>query len=200
MPCVPLLCLCYCLSVTILCMGHVHTDKPFELDWLQMESNTICYLELIAPETIDLMQGNGFVLLCLQYFLNVPHTSHRSRSWCLSFVSAVKGNLLLQIFIHTRVFCHRTYKEEKSNGNSSCQHLDFKRQHCSCKEEEGEGEKSLNSQKTKSSVSLLLHFGRSIWEHDKVLVLVDASEIPGGWRCWPLLWIPKLAMNFTILI
>lgn len=57
-------------------------------------------------------------------FLSVSYVSHRSWPWGPSFVSAGKGYLLLQILIHTRVFCYRIYKEEKSNGSSSCQHPD----------------------------------------------------------------------------
>lgn len=69
--------------------------------------------------------------------------------------------------------------------------------------EERKKKTPINSYKTKNSTSLLFHFGRSVWELDKVLVLVSAEDlcrVPAGWTCWPLLWIPKPAMNFTILI
>lgn len=56
-----------------LCMGRVCIGKCLELDWLQIEITDGVGLHLTAP-----IHGNDIFLLCLQCFLNVSHTSHKS--------------------------------------------------------------------------------------------------------------------------
>lgn len=165
-------------------MECVCTGKCLELDWVQVESNTICYLWLAAPKIIELIQGNAFVLLCLQYLRNIYHTSYRSCSWCPILISEVKGHLLLQIYFHTRFSCYRIYREGKSNGNFSCHHPDLKRQHCSCEEEEeGEEKKVKIVSKLKAAFpfsSILKDLSRDMTKFWYLLMLKTSVWVPGG--------------------